>query len=137
MNCENTVATKNKLAAWGMKARTNGKLRVNTVSSLLAIVFALALAIPAQAQIDPGTHDVFQRDRFGNWIKSAEIYVGPRELFYWKRLRTPADPVRKRRLYEEAHNRARRFAGGATAGGEGIARSVDVKRIEGKLGSVS
>jgi hypothetical protein len=77
MKDENSIATKIVLAVSGMKAKP--KLRAKAISSLLTIVFALALAIPAQAQVDPGIHDVFQRDRFGNWIKAAEIYVGPRE----------------------------------------------------------
>jgi hypothetical protein len=71
MKTENTIATKNMLSSASMKAKA--------VCSLVAILFTLALAIPAQAQLDPGTHDVFQIDRFGNRVKSAEIYVGPRD----------------------------------------------------------
>lgn len=50
---------------------------------------------------------------------------------------TCADRNRRRRLYQEAHARAGRFAGWATSGGEGLARSVDWKRIGGKLESTA
>lgn len=40
---------------------------------LLSTIFALALALPAQAQIDPGNFDIFQ-----NGKKVGEIYVPPR-----------------------------------------------------------
>ncbi|HET6387658.1 MAG TPA: hypothetical protein VFJ58_30080 [Armatimonadota bacterium] len=46
---------------------------------------------------------------------------------------TCPDPDRKRDLYEASANRAGWFAAGATAGGEGLARSIDVKRITEKL----
>ena len=44
-----------------------------------------------------------------------------------------SDPRRKARFYEQAGQRAAIFASYATSGGEGLARSIDVQRIEGKL----
>jgi len=75
MKTQTTIATENVLDTTGMKAKTNVKAKTKAICLLVAFVFTLALAIPAQAQIDPGVHDVFQTDRFGNWIKAGEIYV--------------------------------------------------------------
>ena len=71
MKTETKIAKKNVLLRAGMKTKA--------ICSLVAILFTFALAIPAQAQVDPGTHDVFQKDRFGHWVKAAEIFVSPRE----------------------------------------------------------
>jgi hypothetical protein len=71
MKTDNSIATKN--------AHTSSGMKVKAICSLVAILFTLALAIPAQAQIDPGVHDVFQRDQFGNTFKAGEIFVGPRD----------------------------------------------------------
>jgi hypothetical protein len=79
MKNDTIIATENVPDKTGMKARTNVKTSAKAICSLLTIVFTLALAIPAQAQIDGGLHDVFQTDRFGNWIKAGEIYVPEHE----------------------------------------------------------
>jgi hypothetical protein len=47
-----------------------------------------------------------------------------------------ADPRRKRQLYLGARARAAVFASYATSGGEGLARMMDVERIERKLESL-
>jgi hypothetical protein len=47
-----------------------------------------------------------------------------------------ADPPRRARLYATAAARAGVFASWATAGGEGLARSVDVERIAAKRAQV-
>ncbi len=53
--------------------------RTKAICSLVAMLVTLALAIPAQAQIDPGIHDIFQTDGFGEKVKVGEIYVPRRE----------------------------------------------------------
>jgi hypothetical protein len=39
------------------------------ICSLVVMLVTLTLAIPAQAQLDPGIHDVFQTNRFGERVK--------------------------------------------------------------------
>ena len=53
--------------------------RTKAICSLVVIFATLVLAIPAQAQLDPGLHDIFQTDGFGNQVKGGEIYVPWRE----------------------------------------------------------
>ena len=55
------------------------KTRLKAICSLVAMLVTLTLAIPAQAQIDPGIHDIFQTDGFGHTVKAGEIYVPQRE----------------------------------------------------------
>jgi len=55
------------------------KARTKVICSLVAMMVTLAMAIPAQAQLDPGFHDIFQTDGFGDKIKVGEIYVPRRE----------------------------------------------------------
>ena len=59
---------------------TAARLSKLLVSATLSTLFALALsANAAAAQLDPGTHDVYQRDQFQNERKVAEIFVPERE----------------------------------------------------------
>jgi len=55
------------------------RARTKAICSLVAMLVTLAVAIPAQAQLDPGIHDIFQTDGFGDKIKVGEIYVPRRE----------------------------------------------------------
>lgn len=64
-----------KRKLFSIKARTKAK----AICSLVAILVTLALAIPAQAQFDPGLHDIFQIDDSGERVKVGEIYVPQRE----------------------------------------------------------
>lgn len=81
MKAENKIATGNvvvqtrKKVRTSMKARTKGK----AICALVTILVTLALSIPAQAQVDPGLHDIFQTNSFGDRIKVGEIYVPQRD----------------------------------------------------------
>ncbi len=57
----------------------NARTKAKAICSLIAMLVTLTLAIPAQAQLDPGIHDIFQTDGFGNKVKVGEIYVPRRE----------------------------------------------------------
>ena len=59
---------------------TAARFRKLLVSAALSALIALALsANAAAAQLDPGAHDVYQRDEFQNLRKVAEIFVPARE----------------------------------------------------------
>jgi hypothetical protein len=64
-----------KSKLFSIKARTKAK----AICSLVAMLVTLAAAIPAQAQFDPGLHDIFQTDRFGDRVKAGAIFVPRRE----------------------------------------------------------
>ena len=55
------------------------KARTKAICSLVVMLVTLTLAIPAQAQLDPGIHDVFQTNRFGERVKAGAIFVPRRE----------------------------------------------------------
>lgn len=54
------------------------KARTKASCLLVAILVTLALPFPTQAQVDPGLHDIFQTDGFGDRVKVGEIYVPQR-----------------------------------------------------------
>ena len=64
-----------KSKLFSIRARTKAK----AICSLVAMLITLTLAIPAQAQLDNGPHDIFQTDGFGNKVKVGEIYVPRRD----------------------------------------------------------
>lgn len=72
MQTENAIATKQVSGNTGRKRTTN--LKTRTVSAIVAIVFALALVIPAHAQIDPGGFIIRQ-----NGVQVGVIYVPQHE----------------------------------------------------------
>ncbi|HVQ37439.1 MAG TPA: hypothetical protein VMS31_07900 [Pyrinomonadaceae bacterium] len=58
-----------------IKARTKAK----AICSLVAILVTMALPIPTHAQFDPGLHEIFQTDGFGDPVKVGEMYVPERD----------------------------------------------------------
>ena len=79
MKTENTIATRTELVETGTKVRTKIKAKAKAISLLVAILVTLALPLPTHAQVDPGFHEIFQTDGFGDRIKVGEIYVPERE----------------------------------------------------------
>ncbi len=77
MKTENATGMKDMHGQECTKERSNKKRRA--ICSLVTVLFALALVIPAQAQLDTANHNVFQADIFRNLIKVGEIYVPARK----------------------------------------------------------